>query len=146
MTWDSIGWVYKDQTIQTLFSLGLGNFNGNSQEQASSILTRWLQLLNCAALWSGGELKFIPYGDSAIAGGAQTTYQSQFYVILFKIGRCFAHGGIVSKTDPLSIVHAFLPARCVLEDEIARSAELSDKLRSAKFASYWAPSPRRNGE
>ena len=67
-------------------------------------------------------------------------------VILFKIGRCFAHGGIVSKTDPLSIVHAFLPARCVLEDEIARSAELSDKLRSAKFASYWAPSPRRNGE
>ena len=191
---NSIGWVYKDQTIQTLFSLGLGNFNGttpqvvwpylaalypydalayqgtayvwgagynlgdtasignhnfevlgilagsgangvdadpaqviydfltnaqygagfdpasidattlfgsgndpslqsycrslgiafspvlDSQEQASSILTRWLQLLNCAALWSGGELKFIPYGDSAIAGGAQTTYQSQFSI------------------------------------------------------------------
>ena len=42
----------------------------DSQEPANSILTRWLQLLNCAAVWSGGELKFIPYGDTAIAQGA----------------------------------------------------------------------------
>jgi hypothetical protein len=41
----------------------------SSTEQASSILTRWLQLLNCAAVWSGGQLKFIPYGDVAIAAG-----------------------------------------------------------------------------
>jgi hypothetical protein len=40
-----------------------------NQEQASSILTRWLQLLNCAAVWSDGMLKFIPYGDAAIAAG-----------------------------------------------------------------------------
>ena len=33
------------------------------QEQGSSILSRWLQILNCAAVWSGGMLKFIPYGD-----------------------------------------------------------------------------------
>jgi len=39
------------------------------QEQGSSILSRWLQILNCAAVWSGGKLKFIPYGDSAIAAG-----------------------------------------------------------------------------
>ena len=39
------------------------------QEQASTILTRWLQILNCAAVWSGGMLKFIPYGDAAIAAG-----------------------------------------------------------------------------
>ena len=39
------------------------------QEQGSSILARWLQILNCAAVWSGGELKFIPYGDAAIAAG-----------------------------------------------------------------------------
>ena len=44
------------------------------QEQGSSILARWLQLLNCAAVWSGGQLKFIPYGDQTIAAGnvAQT--------------------------------------------------------------------------
>jgi hypothetical protein len=39
----------------------------SSPEQGSSVLSRWLQLLNCAAVWSGGQLKFIPYGDQAIA-------------------------------------------------------------------------------
>ena len=39
------------------------------QEQASSILERWLQLTNTAAVWSGGVLKFIPYGDSATTAG-----------------------------------------------------------------------------
>ena len=43
------------------------------QEQASSILARWLQICNCAAVWSGGQLKFIPYGDAAIAAGTQVT-------------------------------------------------------------------------
>jgi hypothetical protein len=42
------------------------------QEQGSSILSRWLQLLNCAAVWSGGMLKFIPYGDETIAAGNVT--------------------------------------------------------------------------
>ena len=41
-----------------------------SAEQGSSVLARWLQLCNCAAVWSGGELKFIPYGDTAIASGS----------------------------------------------------------------------------
>ncbi len=44
----------------------------SNAEQGSSILTRWLQLSNCAAVWSGGELKFIPYGDEAIAAGNVT--------------------------------------------------------------------------
>ena len=43
-----------------------------NQEQSSSILTRWLQVLNCAAVWSGGQLKFIPYGDSVVAGNGYT--------------------------------------------------------------------------
>ncbi len=42
------------------------------QEQGSSILSRWLQLLNCAAVWSGGMLKLIPYGDETIAAGNVT--------------------------------------------------------------------------
>ena len=44
----------------------------SSPEQGSSILTRWLQIVNCAAVWSGGQLKFIPYGDVAIASGNVT--------------------------------------------------------------------------
>ncbi|HVP99513.1 MAG TPA: phage tail protein [Roseiarcus sp.] len=52
----------------------------SSQEQASSVLTRWLKILNCAAVWSGGLLKFIPYGDSAIAAGSITTLTEQFSI------------------------------------------------------------------
>jgi hypothetical protein len=37
-----------------------------NQEAANSILARWLHLTNTAAVWSGGKLKFIPYGDSAV--------------------------------------------------------------------------------
>jgi len=38
------------------------------QEAASSILARWLQLTNTAVVWSGGKLKFIPYGDVSVTG------------------------------------------------------------------------------
>ena len=39
----------------------------SSSEQASAIVTRWLQLTNSAAVWSAGELKIIPYGDTNIS-------------------------------------------------------------------------------
>ncbi|MGB6177051.1 MAG: phage tail protein [Methylocella sp.] len=39
-----------------------------NQEAANSILARWLQLTNTAAVWSGGKLKFIPYGDTVLTG------------------------------------------------------------------------------
>ena len=41
------------------------------QEAANSILTRWLQLTNTAAIWSAGKLKFVPFGDSPIAGSSR---------------------------------------------------------------------------
>lgn len=56
--------------------------------------------------------------------------------VVFRLGRLFAHAGIVSKLDPLSIVHAFAPARHVVEESV-RAGELSPKLKTAKFASYW---------
>jgi NlpC/P60 family putative phage cell wall peptidase len=58
-------------------------------------------------------------------------------VMLFRLGRCFAHGGIVSKAEPLTIIHAFANANCVVEDVIARNCELAARLKGAKFASYW---------
>ena len=48
----------------------------NMQETASSILSRWLQLTNSTAVWSGGLLKIIPYGDSAITGGSATSQKT----------------------------------------------------------------------
>ena len=38
-----------------------------SQETANTILARWLQITNATAVWSGGKLKVIPYGDTPIA-------------------------------------------------------------------------------
>ena len=43
------------------------------QETANSILARWLQLTNTAAIWSGGQLKFVPYGDTAVTATAAAT-------------------------------------------------------------------------
>jgi hypothetical protein len=42
------------------------------QEQASSILARWLQLTNTAAVWSGGLFRFISYGDSTVTNNGVT--------------------------------------------------------------------------
>lgn len=58
-------------------------------------------------------------------------------IVLFKVGRCFAHAGIASNTEPLSIIHAFAGASCVVEDVIKRNAELLVRMKTAKFASYW---------
>jgi hypothetical protein len=41
-------------------------------ETAASILTRWLQLTNCAAVMSDGKLRVIPYGDMDIQGNGIT--------------------------------------------------------------------------
>lgn len=42
------------------------------REPANSILTRWLQILNCAAVWSSGQLSFIPWGDEALTANGWT--------------------------------------------------------------------------
>lgn len=39
-----------------------------NRESANSILARWLQLTNSAAIWSEGRLKVIPYADTDIYG------------------------------------------------------------------------------
>lgn len=57
-------------------------------------------------------------------------------IAVFRIGRLYAHAGIVSRIDPLAIIHAFAPARYVIEDFVA-SGELKEKLKTAKFASFW---------
>ncbi len=56
------------QTYCRAFALSLSPAL-TDQEQASSILARWLQITNTAAVWSGGTLKFIPYGDTATTAG-----------------------------------------------------------------------------
>ena len=54
-------------------------------------------------------------------------------VAVFRFGRCWAHGGIVTIAEPLTIVHAFSPARCVVEEQVARNSALTDTHRAPRF-------------
>ena len=101
-----------------------------SQEQASSILTRWLQIFSTAAVWSGGLLKFIPYADTAISAGAGTNLQ---------------HAAFDSGSDP-SVVRCVAPgagdgrARQINSSRTAASFTLSPTSRSPSSAiRYRAP-------
>jgi Putative phage tail protein len=68
ITWDS-----SYQTYCRASYLALSPCLTN-QEAANSILARWLQLTNTAAVWSGGKLKFIPYGDTLATGPVSYGY------------------------------------------------------------------------
>jgi cell wall-associated NlpC family hydrolase len=59
-------------------------------------------------------------------------------VMVLRFGRCHSHGGIVTNATPLRIVHAYYQARRVVEEEVHRSAVLSDPARSPRFFSFWA--------
>jgi cell wall-associated NlpC family hydrolase len=59
-------------------------------------------------------------------------------VAVFRFGRCYSHGGVVTAAAPLTIVHAYAPARCVVEGPIGQNPELADTRRARRFFSYWA--------
>jgi len=46
-------------------------------------------------------------------------------VMVFRYGRCYAHGGIVTQASPLTIVHAFQPAFWPSSRKKWRAARLS---------------------
>jgi Putative phage tail protein len=78
------------------------------QEQASSILTRWLQIVNCAAVWSGGRMKFVPYGDVSLTGNGYTFNPDSTPIYDLNDDNFIAAGGNedpvhVSRLDPFSL-------------------------------------------
>jgi cell wall-associated NlpC family hydrolase len=58
-------------------------------------------------------------------------------VMVFRYGRCYSHGGIVTCAAPLTIVHAYLPARLVIEEDVSSNMALKDPLRKPKFFTFW---------
>jgi len=58
-------------------------------------------------------------------------------IVIFRYGRCYSHGGIVTKVYPLNIVHAFRSAACVIEEELERNKELCSIKRERRFFSIW---------
>ncbi|AYO81574.1 hypothetical protein [Methylobacterium brachiatum] len=59
-------------------------------------------------------------------------------VIVFRYGRAYAHGGIVTAAEPLTLVHAFSPAQAVIEEPLARNSVLAEPGRNPRFFSLWA--------
>jgi hypothetical protein len=78
-----------------------------NQETANSILARWLQITNTVAVWSGGQLKFIPYGDMSITGrrlgGASITFNPNLNVIYHLTDDDFVLDG---DEDPVQVTRA----------------------------------------
>jgi len=57
---------------------------------------------------------------------------------LFRYGRSYSHGGIVTGVEPVSIVHAYHDAGCVIEESLAQNPALADSKRKLAFFSIWA--------
>jgi hypothetical protein len=58
-------------------------------------------------------------------------------IILFRFGRCYSHGAIIVRLQPLTVVHAYMQARMVLCDEVSRSNELTESYRKPLIYSIW---------
>ena len=56
-------------------------------------------------------------------------------VMMLRVGRCFAHGAIITRIDPLTIIHSFRPLGSVVEEEARRNRQLN--VDGALFASFW---------
>ncbi|MGP0104031.1 hypothetical protein [Rhodoblastus sp.] len=59
-------------------------------------------------------------------------------IAVFRFGRCYSHGGIVTAAAPLSLVHAYAMSRCVVEEHLARNGDLTKPVRKVRFFSLWA--------
>ena len=74
-----------------------------------------------------GRLASAPRARSAISASSSIAAARSYSpqpgdVMVLRYGRCYSHGGIVTNASPLTIVHAYHPARSVIEEEIARNA------------------------
>ncbi len=59
-------------------------------------------------------------------------------IVVFKYGRAFSHGAIVTGLDPITIVHAFQPCECVCEEPMFQNIQLIEPKRRRRYFSVWA--------
>lgn len=77
-------------------------------EAANSILTRWLQLLNCGAFFSQGLLKIVPYGDLNLTGVDGTQWVAPITPVANLDDKAFLSKGNddpvrIERIDPLTL-------------------------------------------
>jgi cell wall-associated NlpC family hydrolase len=54
-------------------------------------------------------------------------------LVMFKMGRIYAHGGVVSTLEPFAIFHAWSPKGGVVEDELRHNGELTKPERAPRY-------------
>lgn len=59
-------------------------------------------------------------------------------VVVFRHGRSFSHGGIVSDGEPIRLIHASWPARMVIEEDLVGSPFAA---KPQRYFSYWGGRP-----
>ena len=59
-------------------------------------------------------------------------------IALFRYGRSYSHGGVVTGVNPVSIVHAYHDAGCVVEESLDQNPALTEPSRKLAFFSIWA--------
>ncbi len=68
----------------------------------------------------------------------EVAYPKHGDVMVFRFGRAYSHGGIITSINPIVIVHAFAPAKAVIEEEVDCNYALTSPIRKPKFFSKWA--------
>lgn len=78
-----------------------------------------------------------PLYEAAISGngGRLVTDPQIGDIALYFQGKQFAHGAIISALSPLTVIHAYAPARCVLEGPDTEFASIANAKK--KFFSAW---------
>lgn len=54
-------------------------------------------------------------------------------IVLFRVGRCYSHGAVVTETSPLRLLHAVYQYGRVVEDVADSYPEISKRLKNARF-------------
>ncbi len=75
------------------------------------------------------------YLDALLARATRVERPEPGDAMMFRVGRCYSHGGIVTAADPLTIVHASYPAKIVLEEAVMQNAQMCERMDTALFAS-----------
>jgi cell wall-associated NlpC family hydrolase len=72
------------------------------------------------------------------ANCGETTDPKPGDIAVFRFGRCYSHGGIITAASPRALVHAYADARCVIEESFEHNAELNRPHRKARVFSLWS--------
>jgi cell wall-associated NlpC family hydrolase len=59
-------------------------------------------------------------------------------IAIFRYGRCYGHGGIITAAEPRTLIHSYADARQVIEEGFGQNQELTKSGRKTRFFSIWA--------